>query len=346
MSFDRAAFDEIQALTHQQQAIWFMNGFWKDEMEHEAEKIWDLTHVAMEIQVGRPKFYGARSKNLGDDDYKQGNDLDQFQAHRFLEKMGQVKTAKELRTELKTIDVDKNNRMSLTEYLLFTYKKTPTEIINAPQGDPKQLARAEKNVNDARVVLEAAVEAVAASISAIKEAKQAAKEANQAKVAQEAALSDAIKFTQEAKEALENLNAEQIKYDDAVARAESRANDSSLGAVARNKAKNELHQLKAKDPLPLTRAKITQKAAVKRSKKAQKNIQKTIEKFEAAEAASEAAAAKAEAAKKVAEEKQATAEAKFQEVSKILDNIKKQGAGAGKIFWLERELKEIKKYMR
>ena len=39
------------------------------------------------------------------------------------------------------------------------------------------------------------------------------------------------------------------------------------GVVSRNKAKNELAQLKAEDPLPLRKARITLEAALKRAEK-------------------------------------------------------------------------------
>jgi len=74
--------------------------------------------------------------------------------------------------------------------------------------------------------------------------------------------------------------------------------------VARNKAKNELAQMMAKDPLPLERAKITTAAAQKKAERS----------FVEAEAALE--------------------EAK-----------KKGGAGLGDLWWMEREIKEAKKYM-
>lgn len=58
-------------------------------------------------------------------------ELDEFEAHRFLEKRGATKTVKDLRDELKSIDLDSNNKMCLIEFLLFNYKKTLNDLFTA-----------------------------------------------------------------------------------------------------------------------------------------------------------------------------------------------------------------------
>jgi len=82
--------------------------------------------------------------------------------------------------------------------------------------------------------------------------------------------------------------------------------------VKQGKAKNELAQLKGEDPLPLRKAKLTLSAALKRAEKAT-----------------------------------AAAEAAFAEAEAQLEAIKKAGGGVaqGRIWWMERELTEKKKYM-
>jgi len=91
--------------------------------------------------MGRRKYYGAMSKHAKQDEAKEGKSLDQFQSHRFLESAGETKTASALRKDLATIDVDKNNKMSITEYLMFKYQKTASEVINAPQGNPEEIEK-------------------------------------------------------------------------------------------------------------------------------------------------------------------------------------------------------------
>merc|ERR1711879_510577 len=99
----------------------------------------------------------------------------------------------------------------------------------------------------------------------------------------------------------------------------------SGGVVQRNKAKAELSQLKAEDPLPLRKAKITLEAAQKRAEKARAPF---------AEARAIAEAAMEDARRKV------------EEAEAYLNEIKNQpGQPYGSIWWVDRELHEQKKYL-
>lgn len=62
-------------------------------------------------------------------------ELDEIQAHRFLEKRGETLTVKEMRDYLKEIDVDNNNKVALIEYLVWKYKKTVIELLEPPPMD-------------------------------------------------------------------------------------------------------------------------------------------------------------------------------------------------------------------
>ena len=61
--------------------------------------------------------YYSYKKKLG----KEGCDLDEFNAHRFLERLDETKTVKQMRDELREIDMDFNKRMAIVEYLLWRY---------------------------------------------------------------------------------------------------------------------------------------------------------------------------------------------------------------------------------
>ena len=90
----------------------------------------------------------------------------------------------------------------------------------------------------------------------------------------------------EAQAALDELNAQQKAYDDKCASLEATGSNMDLGIVKRNRAKQELAMLKAKDPLPLDRAKINQGATVRKAKarkKADKSAAAAKESKEAAE---------------------------------------------------------------
>ena len=107
--------------------------------------------------------------------------------------------------------------------------------------------------------------------------------------------------------------------------------DTNSGAVARNRAANELAQLKQEDPTPLRRAKLTQEASLKKVEKERKAA-------EAATVAVEEQTKKVEAAYRDTENKVAEAE-------ELLEKAKKSGSAQGAVWWLERELKEAQKYL-
>jgi len=69
-------------------------------------------------------------------------DLDEFQAHRFLEKKNETLTVVELRSYLKELDLDKNNKLAFIEYLLYKNKKTLVELFTPPPGGPSPAALA------------------------------------------------------------------------------------------------------------------------------------------------------------------------------------------------------------
>lgn len=46
-------------------------------------------------------------------------ELDELQAHMFLEARGETKTVKDMREELREIDIDNNNYVAFIEYLMF-----------------------------------------------------------------------------------------------------------------------------------------------------------------------------------------------------------------------------------
>jgi len=245
MSFDKAKFAEITSKTHTEQAVWWLNGFWKDGAEAAAEDIWGFVHTMIEIESGAPKLYGKRKQEV-----KEGCDLDEMKSHVFLEKLGNTLTVRELRARLKEIDIDNNNMMALSEYLLEHYKRKPKELVDAPQGDtdPEKLAAAQ-----------AAVAAASEALDLATEARAAAQRAQDELAAAVAA-----------------LEAEEKAFADKLASLQAKAEDTSTGTVGRMKAKNLIAQMKSEDPMPLRKAKITQGAALKRSEKATKAAEESL----------------------------------------------------------------------
>eukprot|EP01084_Bolivina_argentea_P190839 327839_1 len=120
-----------QKQTYAFQAKFFLNAFWKEHGK-EAETIWEFTHQFIELDK-------KKSEN--------GSNLDEFQAHRLLEKQGNVLTVIEMRKALKEIDLDTDNKMSLVEYCVYRYKVDIMELMTRPQGVSKELEAAEEKIN-------------------------------------------------------------------------------------------------------------------------------------------------------------------------------------------------------
>lgn len=369
-------FKEACSQKHSDQGIYWLNGTWTDNGPDIAEEVWNIVHTFIEIQNDEPVRYGKRAKNK-----PEGVDLDEFQAHRVLEKLGTTLTVKEMRKRLLKLDIDNNKKLSVIEFLVNKYMPDEEKAVQVvgtfPQGgvDPKVLADAEEKMNEAQESVDASADAADAATEALAAAKTAATEAartldvsNQA--AKEAA--DALKVTQEeeavvkaaeaeSQAAADALEAEEKKFNDKIAKLEKQSNDANLGNVKRNSAKNRLAQMKSEDPLPLRKAKITQNSALKKVKKARKKAVKATKKStelkEAADkSAQDAADAKQEADSKEQESVEAkeaavkaveVAKEKFAEAEQALADIKAEGTGVpqGKVWWMERILAERKKFM-
>jgi len=295
-------------------------------------------------------------------EYKEGCYLDEFKAHKFLESLGEVLTVKELRKKLEAIDIDKNRKMAISEFLLFKFSKHPKDLVESPQGgNQKELDEAQAKFAEVQSALTDVTEKLEAQKIALAAQKEAKAAAETAKAVAETALAEQKAAEQQVKAAeaelqaaVDDLKKQEDEYHGKIASAEKKANDESLGAVQRNKAKNEVAQLKAEDPLPLRKAKITQEAALKR-------VQKQRQLAEAATKQAEDKVRAAAAALKAAEEAQAALEeqtkllaaaqdelsVKFEEASEALNVIKKKGGGTaqGVIWWMERDLAEAKKWM-
>jgi DNA repair exonuclease SbcCD ATPase subunit len=353
-------FAELCQKTHTNQAKWFLNGFWDDGIEKNKEDIWNFTNMFIELQTGKKVLYGSKKSNNLDEKC----DLDELQAHHFLEKLGETLTVKELRARLKKLDIDSNNRLCLSEYLLSRYNKTPQALVDSPQGGvpPEVMDAAQDKCDDAQKTLDTASEAAAEAKKNKNLAKAALDEAEKKeesckKAAQEAAdaleestkkaaeaqtalelsnnkaaeaktaleqqteaLATQAKIQAEVNAAVEALELEEKTLNDKIKKLEDKLADSSLSTVKRGSYVQQLAGIKSEDPMPLRKAKITQKAVLKKQKKATKKAEKLTAACAAAkdvadEAAEASAAAKVEAdnaaalSKKAKEDADAAAEA-------------------------------------
>jgi len=258
MSDTASRFKEWTSKNYAEQAQGFLNAYW-EECQGQAEDIWKWHGKFVELDL---------------DKGEEGSDLDEFNAHRFLESIGETKTVKQMREEITQADLDFNKRMALLEYCLWKNGKKVGEFVKRPQGgNVEEIKRCQEMVQQAQKALQAASAAEA-----------------------------------DLKKALDELKAQEKAYND---KTESLKKKSEQGGVVqKNKAKAELAQHLAEDPLPLSRAKITTEAATKKAEKARK-----------------------------------AADDKVKEAEAALDAAKQKGGGGeGSIWWAERQLTEAKKY--
>jgi len=390
--------------TYKEQAVWFLNAFW-DTKESEAEKLW---------------AYVDRLTELDLEHHGEGHALDEMKAHVFLEKFDETLTVREMRAKLRSTgaigEAERPKEVPLTHYLLYKYNVDWHQLVDETrQGSNKEeLEKAEAMLQE---VLSAFRESEAkASVARQKlleaqTAERAAKQREDEAKASEAAAKDreadanaaaadaktkeaqaqkdaaAAKETeaeakaaqQELEVALSALHAEEKAYNDKKIELEKRSEEG--GVVSRNKAKAELAQHLAEDPLPLRKAKITQEAAVKRAERASNAAaaaREAAEKSAAAASASrkeaEAAANNATAAREAAEKAaraasdaraaavraseasaaaKAEADAAVEAARKQLDAAEayleevrsRPGQAFGALWWIDRELHEQRKYL-
>ena len=239
-----------------------------------------------------------------------------------------------MRDQLREIDLDFNKRMAIIEYLLFRFGYSVHDFVKRPQGDNSaELQKAQEMLAEVQKALDHALAKAA-------EAKAHAQAAKAAEDEQRAALAE--------------VQAQEAARDSKTKELTAKGEDMNLGVVARNKAKNELAQHLAQDPLPLSKAKITLEAATRKAEKAR--VAADASHAVAEEAFQKAAAAQAEAdadhhaaqkASEAADHAVAQAEASVAEAEAYLEEVKQQSGsgGQGALWWLQRELDEKKKYL-
>jgi len=276
--------------THKEQAVWFLNAYW-NQFEQEAERVWG---------------YVLKFADLDLQNRANGTGLDELNAHRFLESIQETLTVVSMRDALrKTGAISQTERPKLvpiTHYLLHRFKVDWRVLVSSAGDNSVELAKAQKMLDEV--------------------SKAFAESDRQAQLAR---LAEAP--FKAAQEELEAAVADVKRQEDEKAhKTQELTRKSGEGSVVQqSKAKAELAQHLAEDPLPLRKAKITLEAARKKAEKAR--------------APFEAATKLAEEALDQTRQRVAEAEAYLQEVKA------RPGSPHGAIWWMERELNERKKYL-
>eukprot|EP00004_Rigifila_ramosa_P011302 TRINITY_DN23_c0_g1_i2.p2 TRINITY_DN23_c0_g1~~TRINITY_DN23_c0_g1_i2.p2 ORF type:complete len:239 (-),score=78.50 TRINITY_DN23_c0_g1_i2:41-718(-) len=121
-------FNKVTSLKYKDQAIFFLNAFWP-EHSADAEKVWACCLKMVELDTVKKA---------------DGSDLDEFNAHKFLEAQGETLTVIALRERLRKIDLNFDKKMALVEYLLSKFNAPLEELLRRPQGTNEALHKAQE----------------------------------------------------------------------------------------------------------------------------------------------------------------------------------------------------------
>merc|ERR1712063_14507 len=362
MSTDLDKLHVVCQKTYKEQAVWFLNCFWEEFADKEAELIWQ---------------YVLKNAELDLENHETGSGLDEMKAHVFLERFDETLTVREMRAKLRSTgaigESERPKLVPLMHYLLYKYNADwHTLVDETRQGDNKEeLEKAEQMLKEVQQAFQESERAASAARKALLEAqskeadakareaeavareneavqreneavqrenaaKASEQQAKQREAAAKASAEESRKIEEQAKKdavaakqaevdaqaaqkeleaALAELKKEEDAFNAKKSELERKGNDESIGLVTRNKAKNELAQLLAEDPLPLKRAKITQEAAVRKADKATQQAASARQAAEASAAASSKARAQAESAQAEASQARAAAEKAAQAAS-------------------------------
>merc|ERR1711982_112767 len=116
------------AKTYKEQAVWFLNCFWEDFAEKEAELLWQ---------------YVLKNAELDLENHEEGCGLDEMKAHVFLEKFDETLTVREMRAKLRSTgaigETERPKNVPLTHYLLYKYNADWHKLVDeGRQGDNQE----------------------------------------------------------------------------------------------------------------------------------------------------------------------------------------------------------------
>jgi hypothetical protein len=199
----------VNNLVYKEQAIWFLNAFWVTGPKFgsnptASEEVWTFHKTCVELD---------RDKK------EEGNELNEFDAHRLIEKCDSALTVQEMRRVLKEIDVDFNKMVSLTEFMIYKFGVDWHELVNAPQGcDMGAINQAQAGLDNANKMLQQAIDAANKAkddhaASQLAEEKSKEEEINSAKAAEESKKAEVV--LAEAKEQAEGALAELTAQEEA-----------------------------------------------------------------------------------------------------------------------------------
>ena len=339
--------EAIRQSNFKDQAIWFLNVSSYGHNNDSCEQVWKLHKKSVELE-GRGEVC---------------SDLSEFNAHRLLEFSKKAKTVKELRSFLEKVNHKhgQNVRVSLVELLIFIFDEDIESLSKIrSKCDGESLAEATAGLEILKTTLEYAISETNKAKERAKEARCAEEDAaEEEKKFMEAA--NAAKFAEsllkaaesEAQSHLDKLTREESKELHVREELENIIKDDSLGIVKRNKAKAELAILNAGDKTSVRKAKLEQENSIHNLQKAKAKAEKSVNHAQSMATAAERAkifahksADEALQASKLSEEAIPIAKQALKNAHVILDKMKhRRKSGPGSLFYVNRELSELEKFM-
>ena len=299
------------------QAKCFLNAFWTEKFTDDLslrEKIWKETQGIIQID---PKG-------------KEGYEINEVKARLFIEKFSGGSTWISFRDVMRKIDKDFNNKMSLTEYFIFHYKLDWQELVEREHQDKEVQTTSNKTPSSEpsrwHILMYAAMqnakkgmieEEVRAGLALIE--KEEAKKVETVKKAAE----------EEVRAGLALIEKEEAKKVERILKYKKIVDDPSTSTVKKGKAFQQMKREEGEDLLLLRKAKIEHQTKVRKAKKALKIAAKRVKK----------ATAEAEKAAAAAKQAETTLKQTSKTVLDVTDSL--VGAGAGTLWWMDRELEEV-----
>ncbi|EDR29869.1 hypothetical protein EDI_348590 [Entamoeba dispar SAW760] len=140
---EKTKLQELCNKKYKEQAIWFLNAYWLENGEAEAENVWDYCN----------KFGEFDPENHAD-----GCSLDELNIHRILEHYNEHQTIQQFRESLRNQQFEFKKLFALCVFLAWHYKMPLKKLINAPQGaQSAEMQKAQEMVDQVSVLLNEAV---------------------------------------------------------------------------------------------------------------------------------------------------------------------------------------------
>ena len=253
---------DICKKTYKEQGVWFLNCFWEQFAEKEAEIIWQ---------------YVDTNSTLDLENHEEGCGLDEMKAHVFLEKFDETLTVREMRAKLRSTgaigETERPKTVPLTHYLLYKYNADwHTLVDESRQGDNKEeMAKAEAmleqvqaafqeseaRASDARNALNAAVSAENSAkereAEAVASENQAVQRENEAKASEAQAVQQETEAKDSEAAAVQRENEAVAQEQEAVQRetdakaSEAKAKEREASAKASHAQAQEKENVAKKD---------------------------------------------------------------------------------------------------